>query len=115
MNESTEKDLTVVENGGSIKREFTEAEIAIIENCGKVGFSYKELSIILSLPEMELREEFERKEGTVYLAWMKGRLQTELELRQSILKEAKDGSSPMLNQILAILQRTDEEHDKLMY
>ena len=89
--------------------------MANIENCGKVGFSYKELAIILSVPEMEVREQFEQKEGSVYMAWMKGRLQTELDLRTAILREAKDGSSPMLNQMNAILNRTDEEHDKLQY
>ena len=96
-------------------RELTEAEMANIENCGKVGFSYKELAIILSVPEMEVREQFEQKEGSVYMAWMKGRLQTELDLRNAILREAKNGSSPMLNQMNAILNRTDEEHDKLQY
>lgn len=96
-------------------RELTEAEVANIENCGKVGFSYKELAIILSVPEMDVREQFEQKEGSVYMAWMKGRLQTELDLRNAILREAKDGSSPMLNQMKTILQKTDEEHDKLLY
>ena len=96
-------------------REVTEAELANIENCGKVGFNYKELAIILSVPEMDVREEFERHDGKVYMAWMKGRLQTELDLRNAILREAMDGSSPMLNQMNAILNRTDEEHDKLQY
>lgn len=96
-------------------RELTEAEVANIENCGKVGFSYKELAVILSVPEMDVQEQFEKKEGSVYMAWMKGRLQTELDLRNAILREAKDGSSPMLNQMKNILQQTDEEHDKLLY
>lgn len=96
-------------------RQLTEAELANIENCGKVGFSYKELAIILSVPEMDVREEFEKQQGDLYMAWMKGRLQTELDLRNAILKEAKDGSSPMLTQINTILQRTDEEHNKLIY
>lgn len=96
-------------------RQLTEAELANIENCGKVGFSYKELAIILSVPEMDIREEFEKQRGDLYMAWMKGRLQTELDLRNAILKEAKDGSSPMLTQINTILQRTDEEHNKLIY
>lgn len=96
-------------------RELTEAEVANIEKCGKVGLSYKELAVILSVPEMDVREQFEQKEGSVYMAWMKGRLQTELDLRNAILREAKDGSSPMLNQMKTILQQTDEEHDKLLY
>lgn len=96
-------------------RDLTEAELANIENCGKVGFSYRELALVLSIPEMDVREQFEAKDGNVYLAWMKGRLQTELDLRNAILREAKNGSSPMLAQINNILVRTDEEHDKLQY
>lgn len=96
-------------------RELTEAEMANIEKMGSVGFSYKELAVALSVSELELREEFEKKEGKIYLAWMKGRLQTELELRMAILRDAKDGSTPMLSKIQNILQTTDEEHEKLLY
>ena len=96
-------------------KELTEAELANVENCGKVGFSYRELAAILEVSELDISEQFVNHEGQVYAAWMKGRMQTELDLRNAILREAKAGSAPMLNQISNILNRTDEEHSKLVY
>ncbi len=96
-------------------KELTEADMANIEKMGGVGFSYKEVALALSIPESEVREEFENHEGRIYQAWMKGRLQTELDLRLTILREAKNGSSPMLGKLQNILQTTDEEHEKLIY
>lgn len=96
-------------------KELTEADLANIEKMGSVGFSYKDVALALSEPEMDIREQFELKEGSVYAAWMKGRLQTELNLRQAILREAQNGSSPMLSKMQAILSDTDEEHEKLIY
>lgn len=96
-------------------KDFSEADLAKVENAGRVGFSYKELAIMLDVEEADMRDEFEEAHGNVYQAWMKGRLQTELDLRQSLLKEAKAGSVPCMNKISQILSATDEEHNKLYY
>ena len=96
-------------------REYSPEELATIEKCGSVGFSYKELALILAVPELEIQEEFEKKAGKLYQAWMKGRMQTELSLRLEILKDALGGSSQMINQMTDILHRTDEEINKLLY
>jgi len=34
-------------------REYSPEELATIEKCGSVGFSYKELALILAVPELE--------------------------------------------------------------
>lgn len=96
-------------------RALTEGELANIENMGSVGFSYKEVALVLSVPEIEVREQFENKKGVIFQAWMKGRLQTELNLRLTMLREAQNGSSPMISKMQSILETTDEEHDKLIY
>ena len=96
-------------------RELTEKEIANLEQCGRVGFGCKDLAAILSVPLDEVEEEFRNEKGKVYEIWLKGRMQVELELRQSMLKEALGGSSPMMEKMLKIYHETEESIQQLTY
>jgi len=93
--------------------ELTENQIATIIQCGTVGFNYRDTSAIVGLDENEVKEQFISEKGNVYEAWRKGRLQTELNLRNSMLRAAQDGAAPMVEKVLRFLNRTDEDHRDL--
>lgn len=96
-------------------RDLEEKELANIEQCGRVGFSYEELAAVLAVPVEEVEEQFRDKCGKVYEAWLKGRMQVEIELRQAMLRDALNGSSPMLEKMLSIYRKTEETNRKLIY
>lgn len=94
-------------------RQLTEEEQEQLRTCGSVGFSYREVAIVFALQVREVQQQFEAEEGEIYEAYMKGRLQAELELRQTVLASAKNGSTPMLEKMLAFFKRTDDIHREL--
>lgn len=96
-------------------RELTDKEITDIEQCGRVGFSCKELAAVLSVPVEEVEHQFRAESGSVYEPWLKGRMQVEIELRNAMLREALNGSSPMMEKMQEIYRRTDESINKLIY
>lgn len=95
-------------------RELTEEELQEVELCGRVAFSYKEIAYNFLLPVSEVLEQFVKEDGEIFRHWMHGRLQVELEIRQKVLDGAKNGSTPMLEKMLAFFARTDNEHRELM-
>ena len=96
-------------------RQLTKEQIELIENCGRVGFSCKELAAILSVPVEEVENQFRIEHGSIYEPWLKGRMQVEVELRQSILRDAINGSTQMMDKMLSIFSQTDESIKKLTY
>ena len=94
--------------------ELKEEDIAKIENCGLVGFSYKEVAAVLGVNPEDIKAEFADEKGPIFSAWYKGRLQTELDLRNSMLRAAKDGAAPMVEKVLHFLKKTDDEHRDLI-
>lgn len=96
-------------------REITDAELANIESCGRVGFDYKQIAAMLEVPIDDVAIEFQSEQGQVYNAWHKGRMQAELDLRNSMMKEAIGGNTAMVQKMLDIFHNTDEQHRKLIY
>ena len=95
--------------------ELTEKQLSDIEICGRVGFSCKELAAILSVPIEEVEQQFRAENGNVYEAWLKGRMQVEIEIRTAMLRDALNGSSAMLEKMLNIFRTTDESISNLTY
>lgn len=95
--------------------ELNEELKAKVEACGKVGFDYIQVAAVLDAPLDDVCKEFTEKKGEIYSAWLRGRLQTELDLRNSMLRDATGGSGPILEKFINILKKTDEKHTNLIY
>lgn len=84
-----------------------------MEQCGRLGFNYKELAAVLSVPVEDVQQQFEAEKGSVYEPWLKGRLQVEIEVRSAMLRDALNGSAPMMEKMLRFFQQTEEMHRQL--
>lgn len=56
---------------------------------------------------LELDPTFLQEGGQYYLDYMKGRLQSEVDLRTAIVKLAKSGSSPAQNLMIDLLRKSE--------
>lgn len=74
--------------------DITEEETAEVVNLAALFFSPREISVMLELDPREVNEQLDAGEGPFYRAFQQGRLQSEVDLRRSIMQLARAGSSP---------------------
>jgi len=91
--------------------EFTAEELIEIEEMASLLFSPDKISKILGVELHDFTECLMRVHHPATIAFARGSLKTEAELRKSILKLAKQGSSPAQNLSLKML---DELSTRLM-
>jgi len=75
----------------------SEKQVESIEEMAANGFTPEEIGEVLfffKVDQEALLEEMRTKKGLGYLSYRKGFLKSQLELRQRIFKDAKNGSSP---------------------
>lgn len=72
----------------------TEAQIAEITDLATLFFTPKEIAVMLELDWNKFKFQVELPDSDAYKAFYSGRLQSEVDLRKSIIKLAKSGSSP---------------------
>lgn len=70
-----------------------------IKQCGAVGFTPDQVAIVFGFEPWQVHQQFDEKKGCIYQAYMQGRLQSELNIRQAVLKSAYNGSTPAQQQI----------------
>jgi hypothetical protein len=86
--------------------DLTEDELKMAEDCGSAQMTLPELELIFNqFSEDELSLAMANKETPFYQAFHRGRLLAEMEVRQAIFLQAKNGSSPA--QSLAMQLITD--------
>lgn len=74
---------------------FCEQQLKVIEKMASLFFPPESIAINLELQEPELfLSMIEMRTGPAFAAYMRGRLQTEIELREAIKMAAINGSSP---------------------
>ena len=89
-------------------RDLTDEEKQSIKDFGSVGFTYQEVSINLGIPCNELFDQWENQKGEVYELYMQGRLQSEFNIRKSILDSAINGSSPSMVKMMDFYKQADD-------
>jgi len=77
-----------------------------IEELAAVFHSPKEVALMLEIEEAKMQEWMEAQDNEVYRSFQKGRLQSEFELRKSIVRLAKSGSSPAQAMALDMLKQS---------
>ena len=86
--------------------DITDEEIALVEELAALYYTPKEICIIVELNLAEAKEQIEVEEGNFYTAFQRGRLQSETDLRRSILMLAKAGSSPAQTMAMDLLNKS---------
>lgn len=77
-----------------------------VEELAMVFFTPQEIATILEVPFTEIEESLMDEQTAFYIAFHKGRLQSEYDLRKSIVKLAKSGSSPAQTMAMDLLQKS---------
>ena len=95
--------------------QLSDDERADLSQCGAVGFTFEEVSLLFNLDPSEVRRQFSSKSGDIYMAYIRGRLQAELLLRQKLFSSACNGSNPAQSQMLQLYQQADNAHRDLEF
>jgi hypothetical protein len=74
--------------------ELSEEELQMIESMGSNGFTPAEIAEVLEINKTAFEHYFLDHDGVIYKRYRKGYLQAQLTLRERIMKDAKNGSSP---------------------
>ena len=89
--------------------DITEEDIAMVEDLAGLFFIPKEIALMLELPEADMQNEMMNPGSMIYIAFQKGRLQKEVDLRRSITKLANAGSSPAQTMALDLLNKSTKK------
>lgn len=74
--------------------EFTEEELKEVEEMAALFFSPESIAKVIGISDQDILNCLAIPEHQITIAFARGSLRTEVELRKSILKLAKQGSSP---------------------
>ena len=82
----------------------TPETLAEVKNLAALFFTPREVAMMLELPIGPFIAECEKQESRYYEAFHSGRLQSEVDLRTSIIKLARSGSSPAQTMSMDLLK-----------
>lgn len=83
----------------------------LLEEVGRLAelqFTNFEIALIIEMDPEQMELEMQNESGVLYKKIMAGRLKTEAELRQTLIKLSKQGSSPAQTLLLKLIK--DREH-----
>lgn len=84
----------------------SDADFTEIKNLAALFFTPREIAVMLELPADLFVQECATIDTKCYLAFHAGRLQQEVDLRTSIIKLAKSGSSPAQTMAMDLLKQS---------
>ena len=86
----------------------SEEQLNMIEKMAGLFFNPEQIAANIEIEDIELFcSEIELKIGKNYIAYMKGRLKTEMELRESVKMAALNGSNPAQTQMLNYFKQSE--------
>lgn len=86
--------------------DITPAHLDEIKSLAALFFTPKEIMQVLEIDSLVMKDEMEDETSSIYRAFYTGRLQSEAELRKSIVKLAKSGSSPAQTMSMDLLVKS---------
>lgn len=86
--------------------DITEQDLQEIRINAELFFTPKEIAIMLEIDTVSFVEAVHEEGTDVYKAFYGGRLQSEVDLRKSIIKLAKSGSSPAQTMALDMFKQS---------
>lgn len=79
-----------------------------IEELGALMFDYSEVALIAGVDKQSLMDD-----GPAKTAYMRGQLKAAADVRQSILKMAKNGSTPAQKQLVDLMRLVDRKNKQI--
>ena len=86
--------------------DLTQEDFILIEELASYFFTPREISVMVEMDPQTAVDLIFSGDNTFYNAFQKGRLQSEMELRKSIIKLARAGSSPAQTMSLDLLNKS---------
>jgi hypothetical protein len=83
----------------------SESQLTELELYSSYMFTVEEIAVIIQVNPAELAGKIKDKASTPYLAFARGRLKMEAELRKSIFDLAKNGSSPAQSYAMKLIEK----------
>lgn len=88
----------------------SEEETAMVTELGKLGFPISSVAEYLQCKKEDLAMQFRKKEGEVYSAYAKGRVQGLVDIRRTYMRAAMGASTPSLERMLAFFAQSENEN-----
>lgn len=92
----------------------TTEQLSELENLAYKLIEIPLMAVILEVDELTLRDALRVPESSEYKAYYKGYGKQLLELRESIIRSAKNGSNPAQEQLMRIMQRFEADKPKMI-
>lgn len=86
--------------------DITNEDLLLIQELASYFFTPREIAVMAEINQESFLNELENEDSLIYQAFQKGRLQSEMELRKSIIKLARAGSSPAQTMSLDLLNKS---------
>lgn len=86
--------------------DISKEDIEQIEALAALFFTPREIALMLEIKVQDFFDELLDEESSIFRAFNVGRLQSEADLRKSIVKLAKSGSSPAQTMSLDLLYKS---------
>lgn len=86
--------------------DITDQDLKEVESLASLFFTPKEIALQLEIEEELILSAVDDPTTGIYRAFQCGRLQSEMELRKSIIKLAKSGSSPAQTMAMDLLMKS---------
>lgn len=91
-----------------------EEQLKALEEMAYLLIPLKMIALNFEVSIMDLKLELREENSPVYQAYYKGLLRQKMELHQSIVKAAHNGSNPAQEQLLRIMELERENNSYLM-
>jgi len=95
-----------MENPPSPPLRISEKDFELIEELASYFFTPREIAVIVEVNPDQFIAAMDNEDSRIYQVFQKGRLQSEMELRKSIIKLARAGSSPAQTMSLDLLNKS---------
>jgi hypothetical protein len=86
--------------------DITDEEITTVNELSALFFTPSEIALMMEFHKEEVQEAMLEDSSKFYTAFQTGRLNSEMELRKSIIKLARSGSSPAQTMSLEMLNKS---------
>lgn len=87
-------------------KNFSPDELKQVEELSELFLTPREIARMLQIDCQIILEQIDAEDGQLYEAFMRGRLQSEVDLRKGILQLAKAGSSPAQTMAMDLLNKS---------
>ena len=89
--------------------DITPADLDEITKFAAAFFTPKQIAIVLQVDSEKFIDECDKEDCDIYLAFHAGRLKSEFEIKQAIVKLAKSGSSPAQTMSMEMLRQSQQK------